>query len=195
MRLDRLNVTFKRNGRSATGGKLSGVTTEQRADDQDLRATLRAAQVSDSRSIAQFHTRCWREAYRGLVPQDYLDRVDVDDRAVRWRDRLVNGGRRAAVAEYGGQIVGVVSWARSRDAGSAPPLELKSLYVAAAYRGSGIAADLLDRAIGTQAAHLWVFEDNPRAHRFYRKHGFAPDGERDVDADTGLWELRMVRGR
>lgn len=179
----------------AAGGKLAGVTTEHHADDYDLRATLRDAQMSDSGPIAQFHTECWREAYRGLVPQDYLDRVDVGDRAVRWRDRLVNGGRRAVVAEVGGQIVGVVSWARSRDAGSAPPLELKSLYVAAAYRGSGIAADLLDRAIGSKAAHLWVFVDNPRALRFYRKHGFAPDGERDVDADTGLWELRMVRGR
>ncbi len=127
----------------AGGGKLAAVATEHGAAGCGVTAPLRAAEISDSRSIAQFHTGCWREAYRGLVPQEYLDRVDVDDRAKRWRDRLVDGGRQAALAEVGERIVGVVSW----------------------------------------------------AERFYRKHGFAPDGERQVDGDTGVWEVRMIRGR
>ncbi len=158
-------------------------------------ALLRSAEASDSRSLAQFHTECWREAYRGLVPQEYLDRVDVDDRAQRWRDRLVSGARRAVLAVVGERMVGVASWADGNDEWPAPRLELKSLYVAADYRGSGIAAVLLEQAIGSSPARLWVFEDNPRAHRFYRRHGFEPDGQRQVDDDTGLWELRMVRGR
>lgn len=41
------------------------------------------AGVADAHDIAVFHTECWREAYRGIVPQDYLERVTVDDREMR----------------------------------------------------------------------------------------------------------------
>lgn len=36
---------------------------------------------------------------------------------------------------------------------------------------------LLDAAIGDAGAFLWVAADNPRAHAFYRRNGFAADGE------------------
>jgi ribosomal protein S18 acetylase RimI-like enzyme len=155
-------------------------------------AVLRRASVSDVRSIAEFHTACWREAYRGLVPQAYLDRVGVDDREGRWRDRLLSGARQVALAEEGAAVVGVVSWGQS-DADDVPALELKSLYVAAGQRGSGVAAALMELAIGSAPAHLWVFEDNPRALAFYTRHGFRFDGRRQVDPGTGLWERRFVR--
>jgi ribosomal protein S18 acetylase RimI-like enzyme len=154
---------------------------------------LRPARPSDVRAIAEFHTECWREAYRDLVPQTYLDRVSAEDRAARWRDRLTTGSRKVALADAAGVIVGVVSWGDSEDSDDVPSLELKSLYVAAGQRGSGVAAALMEQALGTAPAHLWVFEDNRRALAFYSKHGFVPDGERKIDADTGIWEQRLVR--
>ncbi|HEY8719584.1 GNAT family N-acetyltransferase [Pengzhenrongella sp.] len=174
-------------------------------------ACLRPAALPDVGAIAEFQTACWREAYRGLVPNEYLDRVSVGDRQERWRDRLTSGARRIALAEVAGregdELVGVVSWAppalapaaaptRGPDptAGEpAPTLELMSLYVAAHHSGTGIAATLLGHALGARPARLWVFEDNPRALAFYAKHGFAPDGHRQVDPDTGVWERRLAR--
>ena len=91
-----------------------------------------------------------------------------------------------------GALVGVVSWCDS-DTTDAPPLELKTLYVAAGHHGRGVAAALVEAAIGTRPAHLWVFEQNPRARAFYRKQGFRPDGRTTIDVDTGVPELRMVR--
>jgi hypothetical protein len=38
---------------------------------------VRAVDASDVTAIADFQTTCWREAYRGVVSQAYLDRVDV----------------------------------------------------------------------------------------------------------------------
>lgn len=66
--------------------------------------------LSDVASIAAFRTECWQEAYRDLVPREYLDRVSVEDREVRWHNRLVSGTRRIALAESGNAVVGVVSW-------------------------------------------------------------------------------------
>ena len=99
---------------------------------------LREAEVSDVRAVAEFQTRCWREAYRGLVPQSYLDRVTVADREVRWRERIVSGARWVALAESGGLLVGVVSWGMT-DVPGVPALELKSLYVDRDHHGTGVA--------------------------------------------------------
>jgi hypothetical protein len=52
---------------------------------------LRAAAAPDVPAIAEFQTACWREAYQGVVPQAYLDRITVADREARWRARLVSG--------------------------------------------------------------------------------------------------------
>ena len=198
---------------------------------------LREATVADIRSIAEFQTRCWSQAYRGLVSQEYLDRTTVDTREIRWRQRLVSDGIKMVIAEIedealheplrhdgrqhevsrqgvgrqreprqellgqegsrpaGGrpELAGVVSWRVADDVDDAPALELKTLYVDSAHHGRGVAQALTSRALGSMAAHLWVFEENPRAQAFYRKQGFRADGRRMIDVDTGVWEIRMVR--
>lgn len=76
-----------------------------------------------------------------------------------------------------------------------PDVELQMCYLAAPYRGTGAADRLLDAAVGSLPAHLWVLEDNLRAIAFYTKHGFRLTGEREqLDETWGhRWEVRMVR--
>src|SRR5580658_1159546 len=153
---------------------------------------VRTAALADADGIAAFHTHCWNEAYRGIVPDQYLDGVSVEDRAVRWRHRLASDLRQTRLALRHDLMDGVVSWGPSTDA-ELGGLELMSLYVAPHSRGSGTADELMHRSIGTEPAHLLVFEANLRARAFYSKHGFRPDGHRQLDTDTGVPEVRMVR--
>lgn len=60
---------------------------------------VRAVDASDVTAIADFQTTWWREAYRGVVSQAYLDLVDVADRECRWSERLASGTRRIVLAE------------------------------------------------------------------------------------------------
>lgn len=156
------------------------------------RLVVRAATASDVRAIAEFQTVCWREAYEGLVPDSYLDRVDADAREARWLARAGTRTRNVAVGHVGSTLAGVVSWNMCAEP-AVPPLELKSLYVGAAFYGTGVAATLMTHALGDEPAHLWVYEANARALAFYAKWGFAYDGHRKVDEDTGVWERRLVR--
>jgi hypothetical protein len=135
------------------------VTTGNTLSQRSSAVRLQPASLSDDASIAAFQTKCWQEAYRDLVPREYLDRVSVEDSEVRWHDRLVSGTRRIALAESGNAVVGVVSWGE-RNEPCAPALELVSLYVGAGHSGSGVAAALIDLAIGEALAYLWVFEKN-----------------------------------
>jgi len=97
-----------------------------------------------------------------------------------------------AMAERDGAVIGVAM------AGPPDPPEpgwsvhLYVLYVLAADHGSGAGAALLDAVLGPhESAALWVADPNPRAHAFYRKQGFVPDGAMQVD--DGVREIRMVR--
>ncbi|WP_245413103.1 GNAT family N-acetyltransferase [Arthrobacter celericrescens] len=91
---------------------------------------------------------------------------------------------------------------------------LLSVYVAPAYRGLGLAEELLGEAcrvaraeLGAAVLELGVHEDNERAKAFYLRHGFGFTGEsrpfpqdrsRPKDAaragDTVKRELTMERG-
>ena len=150
--------------------------------------TFRIASVDDARAIAEFQTSCWREAYVGLVPQDYLDSVGAATRQRRWATRIFERHRTVLIAESDGAIVGVASHGLRDEV-----LELMSLYIAAGLRGSGLAQQLLDAAISDEPAQLWVFEGNERAIGFYVRNGFAADGEHMTDPDTGLVCKRLSR--
>lgn len=75
--------------------------------------SFRSGDLTDAHEVAFFHTACWREAYQGIIPQAYLDRVTVADRELRGRDRLTSDIRRIILARTGDLLVGVVSWGRT----------------------------------------------------------------------------------
>ncbi|MGH9919159.1 MAG: GNAT family N-acetyltransferase [Nitrososphaerales archaeon] len=162
---------------------------------QAPRWSIRSATPEDAAAIALFHLGCWKDAYRGIVPEDVLARMDVTERTTRWRRRLTEGRRCTALAESPRRIVGIASWGVSHDPPEAgmPALELASLYVARAQWGSGLADALVEHAISDQPAHLWVYAANARARAFYARHGFLPDGQEQLDVATGVLECRYVR--
>ena len=78
---------------------------------------------------------------------------------------------------------------------------LISVYVAAAYRGSGLADKLLGHSVEAAASELGagllqlgVHEDNTRALRFYTRHSFHDTGRREAYAlDPAKKEFIMER--
>ena len=154
---------------------------------------IRRAVPADATAVADFHTLCWREAYAGLVGNNYLYSVAVEGRRLaRWQERL-SGTRAVWLAEDGECVVGAVSTDGTRVPDRPVPVELTSLYLRSSYCGTGLADRLLSAAVGPDPAFLWVFAGNLRARRFYARHGFVSDGSEKRDPDTDLVEVRMVR--
>lgn len=183
---------------------------------------MRDAVAADVHDVATFQTETWREAYAGLVAPEYLARVGVPEREASWSLRIASTARHVVVARAGGaaadtgtgatddatgvsaartaapaagRVVGVASWGQGDpdDPDDLDLPELKTLYVAASSRGTGLAHTLLHRALGDAPGYLWVFERNARAVAFYRRHGFAPDGARKLDVGPDVFEMRLVR--
>ena len=161
---------------------------------------LRAARPPDARAIAEIHIAAWRAAYQGLMPEDYLARLDIDDRAAQWEKSLARRGpARVALAEADGTIAGFCIYGPTRD--EAPPeiAELYAVNVHPAHWRRGAGRLLCEHALREAAARshtamtLWVLNGNERARRFYERLGYAPDGvERSESKLIGspLHELR-----
>ncbi|HEY0933157.1 MAG TPA: hypothetical protein VGD91_05360, partial [Trebonia sp.] len=63
---------------------------------------VRPAREADAAQIALVHVRSWQGAYRGLLPQDYLDELDPVQRLARWQQTLAEtDGLRAGVLVAG----------------------------------------------------------------------------------------------
>jgi GNAT superfamily N-acetyltransferase len=163
---------------------------------------VREADVSDAAAVALVHVRSWQAAYRGLIPQDYLDALDPQLRREQWQGWLSAANRitETLVAEHPTDgVVGFVTYCASRDEDAAPDVgEVAGLYVLASHWGTGTGRLLIGEAMrrlartGKTAATLWVLATNERARRFYEAAGWHPDGQHKTDESRGfpLPELR-----
>ncbi|MFE9853014.1 GNAT family N-acetyltransferase [Streptomyces sp. NPDC005576] len=170
---------------------------------------LREMTDEDCEAVAAIRVRGWQSAYRGLLPQAYLDAMDVGRETETRRKRLAGGGAVNLVAVSGppgSPAAEVVGWAcygayREDDGRRTEGGELYTLYVRPDRTGAGTGGALLAEIMGRAAADgfptlaLWVLRENTGARRFYERAGFAPDGaEEDFEAG-GLMvpEVRYVR--
>ena len=146
--------------------------------------------------MARVNVQSWRETYRGLMADDVLDDPELPGMRERfWTDILTDERYRAnrvAVAERGGDVIGIAMAAPTEGADARWAMRLYVLYVVAVEHGSGAGGELLDAVIAPHdSALLWVADPNPRAQAFYRKHGFVADG--NVSVEAGVRAIRMVR--
>jgi GNAT superfamily N-acetyltransferase len=165
---------------------------------------VRVASDSDARQIAEVHVATWRVAYRGLVPDEYLASLSVDQREEAWW-RILAGAdpprTGALVLHHDVGVVAFAHWSPSRDDDAGPTIgEVTAIYVLPDFWGAGGGRSLLDGAIdnlrqaGFVRATLWVLETNLRARRFYEATGWLADGATKVE-DRGSFSLREVRYR
>ena len=167
--------------------------------------TIRPAAVDDAEALARLHVRSWQWAYRGQLPDEFLDRMpDSMDRRIDARRAQLTDlppDYRVWIAEQAGQIVGFAVTEPSRDADV--PLstaELSMIYLEQEAAGKGIGRQLFAHAVedlrqrGYAQAILWVLETNSRARRFYEAAGWRADGGSKTEERPGAL-LREVRYR
>lgn len=157
--------------------------------------TLRHPTPSDAHELARVHTQCWRETYGMCLPTDPTEASALERRQELWSGLLRDepDGQRLVLAEAGDEVIGF-AMAVPTDHDNPPSTQLRMLYVLRRHHGSGAGQALLDAVVGSEPCQLWVARENPRAHRFYRRNGFVPDGtEKQDERAGGLWVMHWVR--
>ncbi len=158
---------------------------------------VRPVRDVDAEALGRVHATCWHETYDHLISKAALEKVSPRRMAELWTHWAAQGEDfRMFAALVGGEIVGFVGSGPARDRDAPVLRELYFIYLLDAYHGTGIGQLLFDAAIDEgEGAYLWVAEDNPRAHRFYTRNGFALDGASHTEPFLGetLTEVRFVR--
>jgi ribosomal protein S18 acetylase RimI-like enzyme len=145
-----------------------------------MRMVIRRATPEDSEEIARVHVDTWKTTYRGIVPQRYLDEMEILPRAEFWRKHVAENDSRVyvaeTVAETKGKVCGFISGGPLREPLLEFDGEIAAIYIVfeAQRRGCGgammrrLAQDLLHD--GLKSAVVWVLERNP-ACGFYARLG------------------------
>jgi GNAT superfamily N-acetyltransferase len=182
---------------------------------------IRRATAADAPAIATVHVRSWQTAYRGLLPQRYLDELDPRRQLPQWEAVLdsTDWPRRGTFvlcapadppsvdpaptrwADGGaGVVVGFASISPSRDSDRDPATvgELQTLYLHPDVWRAGGGSALLHAVeeefgrAGLRSVTAWVLESNARARLFYERRGWRPDGT-SKPHDWGTFVVTDVR--
>ena len=138
--------------------------------------TVREAISGDRKAISDLHVQSWRRAYRGILPDGYLDQAVEGEFAARWATIFDRGDARdlLLVADDDGQLAGFLYAFRCDDAGG---YELDNLHIAPVFQGRGVGTALMRDASrhlvarGAKSVVLYVIEGNDAACRFYERLG------------------------
>lgn len=159
---------------------------------------LRLSEPGDADSIARVHVLSWQWAYRGLMPDEHLDSLSIEQQAAARRTWMERGNR-PIVALVDGEVVGFCDQGRARDHDASPATgEVQAIYLLPEVAGRGVGLALWRAALKAlrqaQFEHVtvWVLDGNARARRFYERAGMVEDGAVKVDERHGF-PLREVR--
>jgi ribosomal protein S18 acetylase RimI-like enzyme len=146
--------------------------------------TIRAAKFDDCDAIGIVHVRAWMAAYRGVMPDEYLDGLRAEDRATMWRRyfAIPRPDQELTVVAHAGEVVGfAASGPEAGDAARSDVGELYAINLEPSSWGNGVGRALLRdvttalATAGYQSAVLWVAPQNARARSLYESEGWIDD--------------------
>ena len=173
---------------------------------------VRVADFDDAAGIGDVHVVGWRSAYRGILPDDYLDGMSDIRHAAFWAEVLDNENRAGATfiaeAEGGDGIVGFADCGPDREAKDPAVGEIFALYVVPKWQRRGVGRTLVEACAGhlavggASALVIRVLERNEGACAFYEalggtlvgQHRIAVAGARLVEASYRWDDIGILAG-
>ena len=150
---------------------------------------VRQATRVDASQITDVHVASWRAGYVHIFAPEALASPEFDSvRREFWTAWRLGPGERVLVGvDMSGElerIVAFCSFGLERDRGNVRRGrgEIYAFYAHPDAWGTGVADTLMTatdgrlRSDGFGEGVLWVLDDNPRARRFYERHGWSPTG-------------------
>jgi GNAT superfamily N-acetyltransferase len=171
----------------------------------DHQLVVRRATPGDAPGIARVRVESWRSTYRGMIPDAYLDGMQVEASTALW-DRVLTAGPNTTcvfVAEHGSDIVGFSAGNRLPEPKHGLDAELTAVYLRREFQRAGLGRWLVgavveaQRALGATGLLTWVIAGNKPARAFYEGLGgelvveqpFQWDGMDLVEAGYGWRDL------
>ncbi|WVT73478.1 GNAT family N-acetyltransferase [Sinorhizobium chiapasense] len=157
------------------------------------RIEIRPAVPDDIMMIASVIVETWRATFRGLIADQFLDAMTIEQQALRHARRMRVAGvfHLVAVDLNADKVIGFANYGKAR---SMPPRfdrELYALYILEEFQRAGIGSALVrsvaahSREMGGSSLFAWVLSTNPN-RSFYERLGAVPvaQGQVALGAET-----------
>lgn len=165
---------------------MSGVEVKKIGD-----IKIRLARPGDVSEIANVHVSSWREAYRGLLPPEYLAKLNFRKKIDSWQKVICDTEKFTVyVAEDRVGVIGFATFEAARDLTWEGHGEVSSIYLLSRFKGRGVGKALLQSGMQVlirrqfNQAYCWVLEGNPTI-QFYEHTGATFSGQVKDDEIAG----------
>lgn len=138
---------------------------------------IRQAETYDIESIAGIKISGWKNAYRGIIDDGFLDSMSVSEQIVNLRKYPLET---VFVAEEDNEILGFCRIDKNDS-------EIREIYVKPSIKRMGIGSKLFTCALerfkqsGKNTMHLGCFKENYNARKFYEKMGGVIEDGKDIN--------------
>ncbi|MGD0632435.1 MAG: GNAT family N-acetyltransferase [Terracidiphilus sp.] len=161
-----------------------------------MEVKIRRAVLDDAESIGLVQVESWRKTYAGIVPDAYLESLNMEKHAFMWRQELRAGRIFVFVAEDPWGIFGFIAGGAIREPIKGYDAELYAIYLMPARQRRGEGQELvltLREALLMESYSsmiVWVLERNLPAVSFYKRLGGLPIAQKTIDiGGTALSDL------
>lgn len=160
---------------------------------------IRRMTMDDLREVDALYVAAWKEGYKGLLPQSFLDGLT---------SKIVDRSPKSYFFDEGSFVIldgeRISAHVHARPAAEEKMSgwgEIHTMYALPRFWGTGAAGELFDYAIdwlsgqGFEKIYLYVLTGNERAARFYKKHGFTPTDD-TLECGVGgekVTDIRYIR--
>ncbi|MGE7120889.1 N-acetyltransferase family protein [Peribacillus sp. NPDC046944] len=138
---------------------------------------IRKATENDITGIAHVHIKSWQSTYKGILPDSYLNSLNLETRKKNWSRNLKMLHSATYIAENGdGKIVGFAAGGPEQTNHLHIQGEVYAIYLLKEYQRQEIGRKLMkavvDELVQKQHANLiiWALKDNP-SRGFYEALG------------------------
>jgi len=149
-----------------------------------MEITIRKALPEDAHDYAMCHISCWQSAYKGIVPDDFLQGMwaSKEERVEKYRKAFAEpGDSEYFCVMYAERMIGFFFMSKSRDEDKSHAGEVVAIYLLEEFWDKSYGRKIMDYAVDRLKNQnyseiiLWTFEENARARRFYEKCNFKFD--------------------
>ena len=138
--------------------------------------SIEKANKSNARDIAIIHTAAWKAAYKGIIPQKFLDDISINGWQKSWHFQLKKEAK-VLLIKVNFKPMGFAQICKNSGHDSEIG-EINSIYIHPNVWRHGLGSKLCTatlnelKILGYQKAMLWVLSQNVNARQFYEAFGF-----------------------
>ena len=146
---------------------------------------IRKVRNGDERSLAFIQTQSWKAAFKNILSQETLNKCTDYNTAITMYTKLLDKkSGNGYILEVEHKPHCIAWWDKTREKNMTGYAELICIHSLQDNWHRGYGSKMMDTILDdvTKAGYsrimLWVFVDNVRAIKFYKKYGFIPSGQK-----------------